>query len=289
MFQVRIPIKNQHAHAGTNDIPSDTYFVTWDGVSVFILWEQDDENIPISGGHVVAEVLDDALDAVDSALYVQSCNPGCEYMFLHQTIQLLEDSEVDDFEIKTGKRDQEVLVTFDELDDPSMQVIWVALSLGGAMENFAEFKNYGRRLIDLEHACRLDLGHLLTHYADHAELVHLGWKPKYLRLRWRNRGWRKEARSLVASVWLALANIESVRRRWDQERLNIADDAEYVPLFSADFSRDVVTIDSLRLEPVSENVNQIAGWLDNRAVVWATSLGALAGGLAGGAATLIGS
>ena len=287
-FKVRVPKKNQHAYGGTPDIPSDTYWVAWNGVAVFVLWEQGQYEIPISGGHVVADILRDALKNSGSDLYVQSCSPGCEYMFLHQTMRIIEDATIDDYEVRPGSGTQEVLVVFEALDGPDLQVVWVALTVGSALGNFAEFKNYGRRLIDLENECRQDLGHLLTHFAEHARIVNSGWRPRALSRRWYARGWRKEARSLVADVWLALANIEAIKRSWDQERMNVADSEEFQPLFASDFSRDVITIDALRVEPISENVNQIAGWLNNHSVVMATGLGALAGGAAGSIATLLG-
>jgi hypothetical protein len=51
-FIVTVPIKNQPEFRGYNDIPTDTYYVAWDGITAFVLWRRlaDDRMPPRSGG-----------------------------------------------------------------------------------------------------------------------------------------------------------------------------------------------------------------------------------------------
>lgn len=287
-FTVRVPIKNQTTHGGFDDVPSDTYFVAWDGISVFVLWEQADVLAPMSGGHVVEDVLREALTATGSHLYVQNCSPGCSFMFIHRPLRLLEAPDVHQFKLHpaTESAIRMYIPSFDH--DPLEDVDYVAVMLRGSVQEFAEYKNLGRRLIDLEDEVRGDLAHVLHHFHAHAQLVALGFSKKALKERWRARKWRTEARSLVARIWLVMANIETLRRQWEHARTGLSGQPDSLLLFDTDYANDAESVTSLQLEPVAETVNQVAVGLDNRMVVAATGWGAVAGGVAGGLTGLLG-
>lgn len=286
-LQVRVPVKNQPTHGGFDDVPSDTYWVAWDGVSVFVLWEQFNADETISGGHVVADILRDAVESVGSDLYVQSCSPGCDFMFLHRTLRVVFDPEVDLFAIRqdAGTRLLDMAVGLDR--EPAKLMELLPILLKSTVSDFANFKNLGRRLIDLEEVCRQDLTHLLHHYQQHAQLVAQGVGRAALLERWRERGWRREASALVSDVWLALANMETLRRGWDRERQDVARETDVLPLFDLDFARDVTEVEATNMSAVAGSVTQVAAELNNRLVVVATGWGALAGGLAGGLVGLL--
>lgn len=290
-FEVRVPMKNQKAHHGAEDIPSDTYWVAWNGVSIFVMWKQEDDSwFPISGGHIVEEVLRDVLEQIGCGLYVQACGPRCDYGFLHTGIRVSTDPNVDDFTLTEGTDGRTVdYASFAELANPLEGLEFLAMSLSSGLGGFATFKNSGRRIIDIEDALRSDLSHLLFHYHEHTVLVASGRAPMALYNRWKARKWRKEAWSLISSIWLGMANIETMRRSWENERRSMLSEREILPLLQGDSRRDEETIDALETDPIAETVNQVAAALNNRMAVTATLWGALAGGLAGGAAAAIGS
>jgi len=288
-FTVRVPIKNQEPHQGTADIPSDTYWVAWDGVTILVMWEQEGDWVPISGGHIVQQVLDDVLAPVGCGLYIQSCSPGCDFLFVHETLLLTLADDVEDFNLRRVPGTRALLYAAERrYSDPLVEVDLVALSLSADMAIFAMFKNVGRRLIDLEHFAREDFAHLLSHYHEHTSLVAEGKSPKVLLARWNNRHWRKEAWALISGVWLAMANIETLRRIWNSERGSLAEAAQIQSMLTRDTARDVESVEALDLDPIAETVNQVTAALNNQTSVRAAALGALAGGLAGGATGLLG-
>src|ERR1019366_1237273 len=83
---------------------------------------------------------------------------------------------------------------------------WMDLSLSIDSERFAEAKNLARRVMDIESLIRDQLAHLLGHYYEHASVAAQPlWRN--LKRRWRMLGWRREARQILASLWLSLANV----------------------------------------------------------------------------------
>lgn len=289
-FKVRVPIKNQRMHHGADDIPSDTYWVAWNGISVFVMWEQEDHDwIPISAGHVVEEILRDVLRGASCHLYVQACGPHCDYGFLHTSIRIESAQHHEDFSLVPDADDRSVRYSgYIGFVDPFEGLDYLAISLGSAVGDFATYKNAGRRIIDIEDALRGDLTHLLSHYHEHALLMSEGYAPKALHKRWKARGWRREAWSLVSSIWLGMANIETMRRSWSSERADLLGNQEVLPLLHRDSVRDAEIIEGLEVDPIAETVNQVASALNNRMAVTASVWGALAGGVAGGAAGIIG-
>lgn len=287
-FKVRVPIKNQELHHGADDVPSDTYWVAWNGVCIFVMWEQSHPTIPLSGGHVIATVLRDVLSQISCGLYVQACGPHCSFGFLHTNVWLENDPSIDDYELAT--RDERSVSFRADLDfeDPMSDLEWVAMSLGTGLGEFASYKNVGRRVIDMESALRDDLAHLLGHYHAHTLLVSEGRRPKALYSRWQARGWRKEAWSLVSRTWLGMTNLETLRRVWNSERTSLLESEDLLPMLSRDFVQDEAAILGLQTESISETVNQVSSALNNRMAVTATVWGALAGGIAGGAAGVLG-
>lgn len=253
------------------------------------MWEQQDEFLPISGGHAVEAVLEDVLARIDCRLYVQSCSPNCDFLFVHQTIQIDADEGATSFAFQ-GKGDGYPITYLAEfrIHDPTEEVVLLGLAIRHAVGNFADFKNVGRRLIDLEGEVREDLAHLLAHYHSHAMLAAAGMSPKTLKRRWQSRGWRREAWSLVSGIWLAMANMESLRRAWRDEQDYLADGEDVAPLLLRDFARDIASVEALDLHPVAETVSQVTAALNNQTAARAASWGALAGGVAGGATGILG-
>ena len=88
-------------------------------------------------------------------------------------------------------------------------------------------------------------------------------------------------------LWLSLANVETLRRTWENLRRDFEEDHEYLAIFVNDYSSDVATIESLEVGHLDATIEQISQSLDNRALLLATVLGALAGEKAGALVGLI--
>jgi hypothetical protein len=150
-------------------------------------------------------------------------------------------------------------------------------------------KNESRRLLDLDLSILDQLSHLLSHYCEHANITA---RPilSSTKDRWRTRGWRKEARQLLAGLLLSLANTETMLRSWNEIRQSfestISEDS-IGDLFGSDYSSDITAIDTLDFSHVDSSIEQVSSSLDNRAVAIATIGGALAGGLASAIVGLI--
>lgn len=282
LFCVQVPKKNQPAHHGFSDFPSDTYWVAWDGVTAIVTWTQPNQRIPMAGGHVVEEILRSALQGLGCDLYVQACSPGCDNLFTHTIMHVLVDPEVDDLECTT-RTNMEADVTVGVVDDDEdlLMELWFGLNM--SFNSFAEMKNLGRRSIDLENSARKTLAHLLAHYYEHATAdAQKGWKRT--RALWSQRGWRREASQLMAGLWLTLSNIEVVRRQWEEAHRSFARQTGsqgLAVIFDVDYREDAEVVASLDVSHLEVNVQQIGTRLDSRSLSWATGLGAIAGGVAG--------
>jgi hypothetical protein len=286
-FTVRVPIQHQPTHHGSEPPRSDTYGVAWDGITAIVVWEQDDADIPISGGHIVAKVLEDAAKAAGFGLYSQSCSPGCDYVFMHTTMRVEANPEATDLRLEKidGDRAIRAILDIEFDDDLEAAALFLLLGMGTATDEFAEFKNLARRIQDIEGTIRNDIGHLLSHNYEHA----LGrtYSPrKRLKAAWNNRSWRREGRALIAGLWLSLSNLDTLTRRWETTRRNLDTiEADAALLFSRDYSSDVRAIEDMDLAATATVVDQVSEGMNSRVLALATSGGALGGAVAAAAIT----
>lgn len=294
-FRVRVPVKNQPLHSGTADVPSDTYAVAWNGATLAVLWSQADEKIPLSGGHIVVNVLSDAVSGqAGASLINQACSLHCEFQFMHPTmvvrpLSASDESEGVDIRLTpidrygTTSRHFE-LSTYAAHDDDFTVLHSLAYALMDTANDFASVKTLGRRIIAIEGVARDELAHLITHQYRTSQLGNLP-TGKRIKARWQNRSMKRHQRQLLIALSLCLANLESLMRTWDEETRSFDENASESGqglFFQADFASDRAKISSLRLTHLESSVQQIANGMDNTAMVTATVGGALAGGLAGG-------
>lgn len=294
-FRVRVPIKNQPIHSETADVPSDSYAVVWNGVTLVVLWSQVNEDIPLSGGHIVIDVLSDAVAGeAGASLINQACSLNCSFQFMHPTMILrpLSASEEDD-DVDIGLAPIEGhsrasshfdLSTY-AADDGDWDVLQsLAYTLMDTANDFATIKTLGRRIIAIEEAARDELQHVITHQYRNSQVSFLPAR-KRLVARWKNRSTTRHLRQLLIALSLCLANLETLIRTWDEETRAFDETAsEYgqAAFFETDSKSDRARICSLKLTHLESSVQQIADSLNNTAMVTATVGGALAGGLAGG-------
>jgi hypothetical protein len=107
---------------------------------------------------------------------------------------------------------------------------------------------------------------------------------------WRFRGWRRKSRYYLARLWLALGSLESLQRRWAEERRNFARttrEAEIEDLFRIDSSDEIEALRELDPSLIESSIQHAASRLDTSAVIYATVGGGIAGAVAAALITLL--
>lgn len=283
-FSITVPAKNQPLRSDDDVVPTD-YRVIWDGMLALVLWHAPGaKRLPLSGGHVVADILNNALEKLGYRLYIQGCNPGCTHKFSHTDMRFSQDLEDDEeVEYVGGKHFAEVKARV-----PSMEVEdlahYVFYDLHGTVRDFMELKNFGRRILELEADGRTKLSSLMRINYTRANLPAESFVDR-LKTRWGMRGWLRKSRFLIARVWLTLSNIELLRREWETSRFDFessADERGKRKLFEQDYADEVDRVQSLDPELMRSGVQEMAERLDSRALLRVTATAAIAGAIAGG-------
>ncbi|MFD6203690.1 hypothetical protein ACWCQF_10810 [Streptomyces rubiginosohelvolus] len=288
VFKVVVPIKNQPQHHNADDIPTDTYWVAWNGVTALVMWRHYDSITPRSGGHVVFGILEDAVAKRGHALHIQACSPGCKNIFLHTNLILTPKSECSRTQFIKRKAN-DVYLMFAEWESEKDSLIDLFYDMGGLYRNFALQQNTGRRIIALEAEAYSQLLHLVSHYAEHAKISATSL-PTRLLARWKSRGWRSEVRHLSAQVWLCVSSIELLRRAWADEKKTFddyVDEAGLEEIFFIDYGDDVAKLETIDLSRLESLCSQVEARLDNTALSWAATGGAVAGAVTGSLASLL--
>jgi hypothetical protein len=281
-FTVKIPIKNQPPFRGIDDIPTDTYYAAWDGITAVVLWQRkpEDRRPPRSGGHIVIDVLRDIAKAAGLGFYAQACSPGCTNLFAHRVMRIERVHGSNRFSIR-GSDNYAMCadVHVHSEGGPDEVALGILRTTGQEGYTFAIYKNYARRIRDLEVYARSMVNELLALNHERIERSKL---PLFRRFRQFlvKRSDERRVRLLMSSLWLALARIEAFRTDWLQKRsyLNdLLDRFHYDPLYDLDRGDDDNAIMSQDLSVIGSAVEQTANRMDARALAWTTGLVALAG------------
>jgi hypothetical protein len=157
-----------------------------------------------------------------------------------------------------------------------------AATVGGMDDQFD--RAVAHRLLECEADARATLSQLVEVGYKRAQIEILGpWAQR--RARWKGRRWQPHARLLIARMWMSLARIEELRQRWHGHRSNYelsAKERERRALLECDDRADRDRLAAVDLEMMRCGVQEMAERLDNRALLRATALGAVAGAIAGG-------
>ncbi|MFJ2543735.1 hypothetical protein [Microbacterium sp. NPDC087589] len=163
-FRIHVPIKNQPLFRDEADVPSDNYWVVWDGLTVVLGWERGEEERvpPRSGGQIVVEILEQAAISAGARLVVQACSPGCKNLFAHRVLSVVQYPGTDRA-IGYVKRGFPVVATHVHVDGgPEELVMRVWEDLSRSSEAFAQYKNVGRRILTPEQRSRALVAELLA-------------------------------------------------------------------------------------------------------------------------------
>jgi len=273
-IQLHVPTKNQPRFLSEEDPPAEDYFVAWDGYSLVVAWNQDEPDERRAGGHVVLDVLQEAASIVDGEIYVEGCHPGCSHLFLHQTIELRDDPSVEGIDFSRGRLGHaEVVAKGEDLADADEGALALFRWCCSAETEFAQMKNNGRRILDIERVVRSDLDQLMAVHYQRARLSTAGFTAWITGLRsmW---SWRKTTKVLLARLWIAVAKMERLRRIWASERgyfERFVEERGTNLLFEGDHLDDAKAVESLDLVLIEGSLQEVGGRLDNSAIVLATA------------------
>lgn len=278
-FSADIPEKNQRRVLEQDRIPTH-YEVLWDGSMCLVTWTiGHDEVIPMSGGHVIADILGDAARRSGFTFFIQACSPGCKHGFAHTSLRFVA-KEGGRIEYDATAVPSEVGVRIRSTADPAERFFWNQRTTHQA---FTELKNQGRRLLDIEKAARLSLERAMVINYSRASLTREApWRA--LRDRWATRRWARDLRFEISRVWLLVTQMEALRREWAQERFRFdaaTEEAGSALLYTADYADEVDRVESLDPELMRSAVGEAAERLDSQALLRVTLVAALAGGGAG--------
>lgn len=281
-FQVSVPEKNQPVIDGNDDVPTDSYWCVWDGRFAVVTWQQADGSPAISAGHVVLDVLEDALGALGYGLYAPGCEYNCSFKLVHNTLRILEaDDSNEAWQFGSDESHSVVSATPNRhAPTPLALPISLYLEIASVARDFVWVKNYGRRVMDLEARVRKDHSRLLDLFARNAQRATGRW----YRRAWASifsRGWRRRARFLIASQWQGMAGIETVRSRWEDDLRDLEESPISRDVLGSDMTRDIDRINGIEFSGLLSALDQVMSHLDTRQVAVATTAGALGGALAG--------
>lgn len=289
---LRVPAKNQPKVFEDDDIPTEHYFVLWDGEALLVGWEQSgDDYVGSSGGHVIEEILKQAADRVDAGVIVQACNPQCTYVFLHTAIRVVVDpTAATDWAIARHTEDSLLMDLVVSGGDSVVEVslsVWLRVRL--CLRPFASMKNRGRQILELERVVRGDLDHLNRLYHQRASAAQEG-RITRLRAVWVHRKWRRTSRYYLARLWLGLGSLERLRREWVDDALSFrraTEEDKLHDLFTVDTYDEVALVEGLGLGLVESAVEHAGDRLSASFLAIATAGGAVAGAVAAAVVTVV--
>ncbi|MGW4151971.1 hypothetical protein ACWEDF_02280 [Micromonospora chersina] len=292
-FKVHVPRKNQKPFRGHLDIPSDDYWVAWDGITMVAAWpHKKGTPFPRSGGHIAIDILRDAVTAAGFELYGQPCSPNCTNGFAHTTLVVGLCDDEPGTENVYERNGSFVDVHLHAPEDTGAWVQSLTKDIGYESQLFAQYKNQARRIRDIEKTARDMAEEVLS---INIQQIHLSRYPLGRRVaNWGvSRERRRRVMELIALLWLAFAQIEATRRDWSEMRRRLEDAAARYGtgcLFETDRLDDDGAIESLDLSFIKAAVEQSAARQDSQTMASATALGALAatfGAIAGAIATAL--
>lgn len=295
VFDLKVPIKNQRDHGGFADIPTDSYTVVWDGITMIVGWDQGGDDIPLSGGHVAVDVLRDAVEGDRRASLVnQACNSECSFEFVHTTL-VLQPGDAQELRCSyvstegvpaEGARSAIYFVEGVEEGRSLDQVLYlVFLDLSICSEIFARMRNVSARMRAIDEAARITLNSSLLNALDEAVVVENGYFKSLVQRRGKVVRNRRHIRRLSIELLICVANLDSLRQKWLESRREF-DDAcrlgEYQVIYAVDTAADSAAAHGMDLSHLEHSVGRLFASLDNSSLSTATIAAACSGGVVGG-------
>jgi hypothetical protein len=287
-FTVQIPRRLQiQKGASEESVPTDEYWVVWDGILLVVMWRYDGNgSYGTLGGTAIIKLLMEVAQKSGKAVYVQPCGPNCDYPFAHRDIRVVSTNEAEDGQQPTFKETGRLLVTLELSSEPATPyeaASKVHSEVFLVSRWYARMRSDGEAIHDIEEAARGDLRDLLKIYHTATLFGPLVY-PSSWKARWRLRGWRRNARRLIARLWLALSALESRRHDWANSKFTyekVASRQGRGLIFRTEYEDEVNYVSAMDVSRIESSVEYAASHLDTRSVAVATTAGAIAGAIVG--------
>lgn len=288
-FSVQIPRRLQMQKGATErSVPTDEYWVVWDGILLVVMWRYEGKHSHgLLGGTAVTKLLMEVAQEAGKVAHIQPCGPNCSYPFAHRDIEITSaPGSTDNRQLPTFKEANRFLATL-ELSKEPMAPYDVAATVYSEIlltsRWYARMRSEGEALQGIEAGARRDLKDLLKIYHETTLLLPLA-NPKSWKARWNLRGWRRDARRLIARLWLALSALESRRHDWANSKFGYDKAAERQGrnlIFRHEYEDEVNYVTAMDVSSIEASVEYAASHLDTRSVAVATTAGAVAGAVLG--------
>ncbi|GEM_PF-4464080 len=287
-FAVHVPRKNQLKYRNIDDVPAETYDAVWDGEFLMVQWEQDSPRRANSGGHVVIEVLAQAVTAAGWGLSQIACTTGCLHRFLHADFVTFADvPDAESFEVPSyGGVGGSVVTPWGKPKDAWENLARMHHAVYNAVGLYTVGRTQADAIMFLERVARADVETLL-------EVAHRrATRRRFPHIigsvvdSWNLIGAGRITRELTSELWVALVRLDTLRRAWatTDDRLRRAVNESGLGAVKAVQDIDQDAVRSVELDLLKASVQEISTRRDGRLLALVTFVGALAalsGGLVG--------
>jgi hypothetical protein len=275
-FTVHVPPKNQKFPP--ENLPED-HFVRWDGSSLVVAWFHSGNAMPVPGaGIVVRDVLVEALERAGFDITIQPPT------LTHSLLRIMARSSGDSitFDSSFSLIDVDVPRSWDA--DRIVDQLFDRISF--VQSTFYRLANLVSLMQPIRFTMEEDLAQLLR--TQYQRVAGMSWRSReYWKGRWARRHWRREARQIIARIWLAMSQLRTLSVAFSDfltiyERL--LGDGE-PNLFRREQDEMVRDVKNLDLTFAEHRAEEIGSRLDNRELVAITLIAAIVAVLIGSLAT----
>ncbi|HLU63143.1 MAG TPA: hypothetical protein VKY66_01320 [Protaetiibacter sp.] len=288
-MKINVAKRLQNQDRGDRGIPSEDYYVAWDGVELLVMWEAtgDKNEAGYFGGFAAIDVLAEGLKAANLRLRVEPCGPSCSYPFAHRDLLISSNAGASDVRV-TDRTSLSVDVTTPPESNPLRLVRELNSRFGFNARSFARMRSFGASVVSSDREARWDMSQLLRIQYEMAQDRSLPFF-KSIRNRWKRRFRPKQMAKIAAGLWLRLATIEDNRRKWFQARKEFESSGRYGEdlIFAIEYPEEVRLVETTEVDDLRSAVGAVSQRADSRTITMATVVGAVTGGVAGGLIALI--
>jgi hypothetical protein len=288
LMHIQVPRRLQVEGQKEDEVPSDEYWVAWDGVTVLATWMHGSSSRPFgtSGGIVVLDILKKAAEDNDMMLRQLSCGSNCGYPFAHSDL-LIEPVAKPVAPTFSAQGRYVLRVAVANRDTPLKLTSALLSHIRFVCHMYTELRSHGRVIAVAEQDARASASDLLALQYNHALLGTLPLR-KRLKPLWHARKWKKNSTRFIAVIWLGLVTIEENKREWSNARLVFDENASSGNMnliFQQEYTQEVNLVTSLDVSSIRASVEQMAARIDTRFTVFTTTVVALIGAIIGAIAT----
>ncbi|MEU7695302.1 hypothetical protein [Microbispora hainanensis] len=289
-FQIQVPRRLQPQPLGEREVPTDEYWVEWNGITLATLWRHEGSDDPYgySGGLSAINIVSEAAESADLDTHVLPCGPNCDYPYTHTDLVLI-GGDSDGFSIIPTDHG----VAFIELPSldisPDRALSYVMREVSFLAKCYAAVRFESAAMAATESAARRHLTELLTLLSTQAS-SRPRLKLSYLRARWANRRWRSKGQHIITRLWLAMVAIEARRQQWNNLDFiykSSAGEKGLEAVFRPEYSESENIVKNLDVEAVVSATEHASAHLGTKSMAFVTMVAALTSAVIAAIVTLL--